>query len=194
MEAQYPTYGKPHPRAEIHMSTDGYPRWHWWDPSIGNNRTMFVHRWVWEQNYGPIPEGHDIHHKNEDRTDYRIENLELVTHGDHRKVHAEMKFEGGMKLCPDCGERKPLDQFQKRAEGTRGIYMSYCKACKSRRDKEYREGPKREARLAKKREYAAVNCEKERARARTWYEKNREKVLARMKEQRSSIDPAIPLG
>lgn len=186
MDAQYPTYGRPHHKAKIHMSSDGYPRWHWWDSSIKNNRMKFLHVWVWEQHYGPIPEGHDIHHMNEDRTDYRIENLEMVTHGDHRRVHAEMKFDGGKKQCRDCGEWKPLDQFPKRSKKARGLYLSYCRECKSKMDKEYREGPKREERLRKKRAYCEANREKERARAKAWYEKNRQKVLDRQKAQRDA--------
>lgn len=184
MEPKYPTYGKPHPKAKIHMSGDGYPTWHWWDPSIKNNRMKAVHIWVWEQHYGPLPDGHDVHHRNENKEDYRVGNLELLTHGGHQRVHAEMKFKDGKKLCRDCGEWKPLDQFQKRPKKARGLYLSYCKACKSKRDKEYRDGPKREARLKKKREYAAANKEKERARARKWYEENRQRVLDRQKAQR----------
>jgi len=191
MEAKYPTYGKPNPKAEIHVC-EGYPRWHWWDSSIRNNRYKLIHVWVWEQHHGPVPEGHDIHHKNQDRADYRIENLELVTHGDHRKVHAEMKFEGGGKTCTRCKVWKPLTSFRRRSG--RGLYSSECLDCKKVLDKAYREGPKREARLAKKREYAAINCMKERARARAWYEKNREKVLERMKGQRSGVDPSVSLG
>lgn len=179
MEPKYETYGKPHPRAKIFINSAGYPEWYW---NQGGRFYKTVHRWVWEQNYGPIPEGHDIHHKNEDRTDYRIENLELVTHGDHRKVHAEMKFEGGGKTCTQCGNWKPLDQFRRRKG--RGLYSSECLDCKKVMDKAYREGPKHEELLRKKREYCEANRERERARALAWYEKNREKVLERMKEQR----------
>ena len=39
----------------------------------------FVHRLVWEAFNGPIPEGMQINHLNEDITDNRLENLSLVT-------------------------------------------------------------------------------------------------------------------
>jgi len=39
----------------------------------------FVHRLVWEAFNGPIPEGMQLNHLNEDITDNRLENLSLVT-------------------------------------------------------------------------------------------------------------------
>ena len=42
-------------------------------------KSVYVHRHVWEQAYGTIPEGMQIHHINKVITDNRIENLELVT-------------------------------------------------------------------------------------------------------------------
>lgn len=46
-------------------------------------------RWVWEQHHGPIPEGHHIHHINNDPFDDRIENLECVEGGYHITRHWE---------------------------------------------------------------------------------------------------------
>jgi len=42
-----------------------------------------MHRYVWEYHNGKIPAGHDIHHINGNRTDNRIENLELYTKSEH---------------------------------------------------------------------------------------------------------------
>ena len=38
----------------------------------------FMHRWIWEQIYGAIPDGWEIDHINGVRTDNRIENLRCV--------------------------------------------------------------------------------------------------------------------
>jgi hypothetical protein len=38
-----------------------------------------VHRVVWETFNGPIPEGYQIDHKNDNRFDNRIDNLQLLT-------------------------------------------------------------------------------------------------------------------
>lgn len=36
-----------------------------------------LHRVIWEDNYGPIPEGHRVYHRDRNRSNYRLENLYL---------------------------------------------------------------------------------------------------------------------
>ena len=57
----------------------------------GVTKRYLVHRLVWETFNGEIPEGMQINHKSECKTDNRLENLELVTckenlnYGNHNK-------------------------------------------------------------------------------------------------------------
>lgn len=44
------------------------------------SKPLYVHRIIWEMHNGPIPEGMEIDHINQVRTDNRIENLRLVSH------------------------------------------------------------------------------------------------------------------
>ncbi|HET6457263.1 MAG TPA: HNH endonuclease signature motif containing protein [Nitrosopumilaceae archaeon] len=46
-----------------------------------------AHRWVWVNIHGNIPKGYHIHHKNEDRSDNTIENLELIEQSRHFRHH-----------------------------------------------------------------------------------------------------------
>ena len=60
---------------------DGYQQVGLFD-NEGKRKMYFVHRIVWEAVTGePIPEGYEINHRNEIKTDNRFfENLELVSH------------------------------------------------------------------------------------------------------------------
>lgn len=46
----------------------------------GKTKNCLVHRLVWEAFNGKIPEGYEINHLNEDKTDCRLINLSLITH------------------------------------------------------------------------------------------------------------------
>ena len=55
------------------------------------NRKRLVHRVVWEEHYGKIPKGMEIHHINGNKTDNRIDNLELIIHKEHcNNYHPEV--------------------------------------------------------------------------------------------------------
>lgn len=53
-----------------------------------NGKRIMYSRYVWEQNFGKIPTGMIIHHKNKNKLDNRIKNLELVTFTTHNRIHA----------------------------------------------------------------------------------------------------------
>ena len=46
-----------------------------------------LHRVIWESVNGPIPEGHEIHHKDEDFLNNDISNLECLTAKAHAQIH-----------------------------------------------------------------------------------------------------------
>ncbi len=52
------------------------------------NGTVWQNRYMWEQAYGPIPDGMEVHHKNGDPTDDRLSNFELIPVSDHRSEHS----------------------------------------------------------------------------------------------------------
>ena len=56
-----------------------------------DGRTVFKHRMIWEEHHGKIPQGFVVHHKNGNKHDNRIENLELLSCHEHMKLHWERK-------------------------------------------------------------------------------------------------------
>jgi hypothetical protein len=48
-------------------------------PGVKNKTYYRVHRLVWESFNGPIPQGYVVDHKNGDKKDNRLENLQLLT-------------------------------------------------------------------------------------------------------------------
>lgn len=44
-------------------------------------------RVVWEAAHGPVPSGMVLHHVSRDKLDDRLENLELITRGEHLREH-----------------------------------------------------------------------------------------------------------
>ena len=95
----------------------------WYDkkgyPTIWiNGKNIKVHVYVWEKKNGSKPKGYDLHHKDFDKSNYNIDNIELLSFSDHRKIHAgwirNNKGEWLMKPCKDCNMKLPLNQFYQR--------------------------------------------------------------------------------
>lgn len=49
-----------------------------------------MHCFVWEYYNGPIPKGYEVHHKDFDKSNNDISNLQLLTRAEHRKLHADL--------------------------------------------------------------------------------------------------------
>lgn len=113
-----------------HPRQDGYYQ---------NKNRGLLHRFMWEQERGPIPDGMQVHHVNHDKRDNRVENFVLVTPGEHWQEHGDERGAnwhrvGGATLwqgkayrtvrCTVCGE-----EFRTRAMAD----PKYCgKLCRHR--------------------------------------------------------------
>lgn len=63
-------------------STNGYPTiWI-------NGKNTLIHRLVWEEANGSIPENMVVHHKDHDKMNYSLNNLVLLPKSEHHRHHA----------------------------------------------------------------------------------------------------------
>jgi hypothetical protein len=62
---------------------------YWLCGKYWQRRGKRLHRVVWEHHNGPIPNGYHIHHKDGDRSNNDIANLELVQGSEHLSRHMQ---------------------------------------------------------------------------------------------------------
>ena len=59
-----------------------------------NKKTVRLHRYIMEEHIGrKLKSSELVHHKNEDRHDNRVENLEILSRSEHRKIHPDIGIE-----------------------------------------------------------------------------------------------------
>lgn len=75
-----------------------------------NNKSRSVHSLEWEKHHGKVPSGLTINHKDGDKMNWNVENLELLTQGDN------VRHAWSIGLCsPKLGEnhgRAVLDDMK----------------------------------------------------------------------------------
>lgn len=83
-----------------------------------DGKNVLLHRYVWEKHHGTIPDGFEIHHKDKNRHNYDLSNLEMVCAVEHHRQHAVEGLLGrGNKgkrkdhVSGFCGQRRPVTAF-----------------------------------------------------------------------------------
>lgn len=100
--------GDQHPRWKGGKMDDGQGYIKILCPSHPNNNQGYVleHRLIVEKNIGRLLKANEIvHHKNGVRDDNRLENLQLMTIGEHRVLHQTGR------PCPDQTRKKISDSL-----------------------------------------------------------------------------------
>ena len=110
----FPSPAKKHKMGKYGPSVAWRGRW-WWQTKAGYHRNQkaggLLHRKIYETHVGPIPEGFDVHHVDEDTFNNRTSNFELLTRSDHNSRHIAAdgrvgfnRFRPETKLCVVCGD------------------------------------------------------------------------------------------
>lgn len=69
-------------------------------------KSQHIHRLNWENHYGSIPNGYIIHHKDGNKLNWDIDNLELLSRCEHVNEHRDVVKQKGVKVVArkDCIE------------------------------------------------------------------------------------------
>jgi hypothetical protein len=108
------------------LTAKGYRRT--WD-AVQKRRRM-VHDLVWERANGLIPSGMEVHHKDHDRQNNLLANLELVNRITHKRIHGNCELRNGVwwKPCRQCKVMKSVDIDYYPHNGGKWI-QPICKKC-----------------------------------------------------------------
>jgi len=104
---------------------------------LSNGKNEFAHRRIWEQVYGAIPNGYMIHHKNGDKLDNRLDNLQLVDELTHHRIHCGCILVDGewYKPCKVCNELKLLSKEYWYFSSKGSVICGRCRSCHKRLEK-----------------------------------------------------------
>ena len=86
-----------------------------WPSSVYFRNQTWLHRAVWEAAFGKIPAGCHIHHRNENETDNRLENLECVPAAEHMSHSSRRSHEKGHPGIGDLARSKAAEWHRSEA-------------------------------------------------------------------------------
>lgn len=78
-----------------------------------NGKNQHIHRLEWIKHYGEIPKNCIIHHKDHNKLNWNIDNLELLNRSQHIQEHSDVVHRKGVKVIAIKGnERIEFDSIE----------------------------------------------------------------------------------
>jgi len=98
-----------------------------------------LHRYVWEYYNGIIPKGYDIHHKDHNKDNNNIDNLELLTKKEHIEIHKHLDEKLKQKYRDNLiiNARPKAIEWHKSKEGKEWHKKQYSISLGKRTEKEF---------------------------------------------------------
>ena len=82
-----------------------------------NNKTIHIHRLEWIKHHGKIPKGYIVHHRDENKFNWSIDNLELLSKSEHIRKHKDIVHRKGIKVIARKDELElTFDSIKQAAE------------------------------------------------------------------------------
>jgi len=131
----------------LRLSSDGY---------LVFGKKRYFHREIWKSFHGEIPKGYHIHHKDGNKLNNSIENLECLSHADHLRLHMRENAEKLHEWHKSAEGRAFLGEKAKQLWKDREIHTINCLQC----------GKTFEAKQVDRAKYCDNKCEQRARRAR----------------------------
>jgi len=91
-----------------------------------------LHRQIWIDNFGEIPKGYSVHHKDDNTLNNSIENLEILSHSQHAVLHMKDRKKEKIGICENELCKKEFIYHSIRS----GKFCSYSCYSKKRRERD----------------------------------------------------------
>lgn len=69
----------------------------------GRRVVQMYHRYLWEQEYGPLDSKQHLHHIDGNPLNNSLDNLKVMTHSRHMQLHNPKTRKLVAFVCPSCG-------------------------------------------------------------------------------------------
>ena len=98
--------------------------------SNGPDKAVTWHKYIYEFHYGRLQQGIHVHHKNGNKSDNHIDNLEALTNSDHTQKHSK-PAPTKTYICPWCGNSfERNDRIVRHNQKIQKKYGPFCnKSC-----------------------------------------------------------------